>query len=202
MRLSMRVYMKFNRDTDATTLTRQAQAFDKAIRPFFPHVEHFASLPFSALFITPNQQHDEKSTFARARIILEQHGFLLPSTAESECVGAMHQLVQRAVREHLMSPDTPDIPPSWTKGLLDTVQAALDDQTWFKGNDVYSDPSTLPLLRGLRPAVEHWCKLMCDPSTSHLCGYEEGATDLLYTCLLYTSPSPRDRQKSRMPSSA
>ena len=25
---------------------------------------------------------------------------------------------------------------------------------------------------------------------------------LIYTCLLYTSPSPRDRQKSRMPSSA
>ena len=25
---------------------------------------------------------------------------------------------------------------------------------------------------------------------------------LLDTCLLYTSPSPRDRQKSRMPSSA
>ena len=25
---------------------------------------------------------------------------------------------------------------------------------------------------------------------------------ILYTCLLYTSPSPRDRQKSRMPSSA
>ncbi|CZS11794.1 hypothetical protein CDFC105_93911 [Clostridioides difficile] len=24
----------------------------------------------------------------------------------------------------------------------------------------------------------------------------------LYICLLYTSPSPRDRQKSRMPSSA
>ena len=27
-------------------------------------------------------------------------------------------------------------------------------------------------------------------------------TDPLYNCLLYTSPSPRDRQKSRMPSSA
>ena len=25
---------------------------------------------------------------------------------------------------------------------------------------------------------------------------------LVYRCLLYTSPSPRDRQKSRMPSSA
>ena len=27
-------------------------------------------------------------------------------------------------------------------------------------------------------------------------------TDVLSACLLYTSPSPRDRQKSRMPSSA
>ena len=27
-------------------------------------------------------------------------------------------------------------------------------------------------------------------------------TPIAYTCLLYTSPSPRDRQKSRMPSSA
>ena len=26
--------------------------------------------------------------------------------------------------------------------------------------------------------------------------------DVFWTCLLYTSPSPRDRQKSRMPSSA
>ena len=27
-------------------------------------------------------------------------------------------------------------------------------------------------------------------------------TDMIIACLLYTSPSPRDRQKSRMPSSA
>ena len=31
---------------------------------------------------------------------------------------------------------------------------------------------------------------------------ELGAVQLLGVCLLYTSPSPRDRQKSRMPSSA
>ena len=30
----------------------------------------------------------------------------------------------------------------------------------------------------------------------------EVETGIAYTCLLYTSPSPRDRQKSRMPSSA
>ena len=29
-----------------------------------------------------------------------------------------------------------------------------------------------------------------------------GFSDYLISCLLYTSPSPRDRQKSRMPSSA
>ena len=30
----------------------------------------------------------------------------------------------------------------------------------------------------------------------------EGAEAFLYVCLLYTSPSPRDRTRSRMPSSA
>ena len=33
-------------------------------------------------------------------------------------------------------------------------------------------------------------------------GYGENLTKNDYICLLYTSPSPRDRQKSRMPSSA
>ena len=33
-------------------------------------------------------------------------------------------------------------------------------------------------------------------------GKEMDPTALVYDCLLYTSPSPRDRQKSRMPSSA
>ena len=33
-------------------------------------------------------------------------------------------------------------------------------------------------------------------------GATHTAAELIYNCLLYTSPSPRDRQKSRMPSSA
>ena len=37
----------------------------------------------------------------------------------------------------------------------------------------------------------------------HLGRYDvEQDLNLIYNCLLYTSPSPRDRQKSRMPSSA
>ena len=33
-------------------------------------------------------------------------------------------------------------------------------------------------------------------------GLKRYQKDWVYNCLLYTSPSPRDRQKSRMPSSA
>ena len=39
-----------------------------------------------------------------------------------------------------------------------------------------------------------WFELMCRDDTALM--------GLYITCLLYTSPSPRDRQKSRMPSSA
>ena len=48
---------------------------------------------------------------------------------------------------------------------------------------------------------DHWTEL---PSLYH--GFRYGiqrlGTPVYGTCLLYTSPSPRDRQKSRMPSSA
>ena len=33
-------------------------------------------------------------------------------------------------------------------------------------------------------------------------GLDDAGVPLIEVCLLYTSPSPRDRQKSRMPSSA
>ena len=39
-------------------------------------------------------------------------------------------------------------------------------------------------------------------SPNHSVSYELDGIDLSGICLLYTSPSPRDRQKSRMPSSA
>ena len=37
---------------------------------------------------------------------------------------------------------------------------------------------------------------------SHLVNVQDDGTCLIYICLLYTSPSPRDRSLSRMPSSA
>ena len=37
---------------------------------------------------------------------------------------------------------------------------------------------------------------------AELFNFQHGVHVVVYACLLYTSPSPRDRQKSRMPSSA
>ena len=42
---------------------------------------------------------------------------------------------------------------------------------------------------------------MADASARSYEAYDQAA-NAIYACLLYTSPSPRDRQKSRMPSSA
>ena len=44
------------------------------------------------------------------------------------------------------------------------------------------------------------CEQIGDPATSK--GPVDRQVVRIVTCLLYTSPSPRDRQKSRMPSSA
>ena len=47
--------------------------------------------------------------------------------------------------------------------------------------------------------------LLLDADTGRITDVNPFLEDLLgysHTCLLYTSPSPRDRQKSRMPSSA
>ena len=61
-------------------------------------------------------------------------------------------------------------------------------------------------------AIEYGLRLYCSPKPLRYAFSFYGLVDLLaivpgilalyYACLLYTSPSPRDRQKSRMPSSA
>ena len=63
--------------------------------------------------------------------------------------------------------------------------------------------------------AEDWCYLEAGPGRDGLAllgpGYKAAGPHFAFhfqdraevdTCLLYTSPSPRDRQKSRMPSSA
>ena len=55
--------------------------------------------------------------------------------------------------------------------------------------------------------IEYFDIVQSVVATKLLTAYDEekeqvGIEVISYTCLLYTSPSPRDRQKSRMPSSA
>ena len=52
-----------------------------------------------------------------------------------------------------------------------------------------------------------WLSRLGDPDPDRVLGYLWNFYTVVYStadysCLLYTSPSPRDRQKSRMPSSA
>ena len=62
-----------------------------------------------------------------------------------------------------------------------------------------------PTGRFLRPATRfrNWVTEDGSPGPSGTGGFAAARGRYhLYVCLLYTSPSPRDRQKSRMPSSA
>ena len=53
------------------------------------------------------------------------------------------------------------------------------------------------------PTEDQWDVILSSASKIEELGYESiWVYDHFHTCLLYTSPSPRDRQKSRMPSSA
>ena len=63
--------------------------------------------------------------------------------------------------------------------------------------------NVLPLLLDFPCTFVHVFKAserLTDPYINAYC--QDGVTEENRTCLLYTSPSPRDRQKSRMPSSA
>ena len=55
-------------------------------------------------------------------------------------------------------------------------------------------------LNNLKGVDERLVRLMKDVLS--ISPHDFGITEGLRTCLLYTSPSPRDRTRSRMPSSA
>ena len=57
----------------------------------------------------------------------------------------------------------------------------------------------------VQKSVAHpWmCDVLGHMTTRHYVAmFDDAAYHMLYSCLLYTSPSPRDAHESRMPSSA
>ena len=71
------------------------------------------------------------------------------------------------------------------------------------GEDNGGTPTPTPDVKGMsadvlpRNAMTPSVEIPADFKIGMICLHDENST-----CLLYTSPSPRDRQKSRMPSSA
>ena len=75
------------------------------------------------------------------------------------------------------------------KKMIDDFMHVLEDYT---NANLHSVAARKRIAEAL---VQH----MCDHHIVTFTNYETAVND---PCLLYTSPSPRDRQKSRMPSSA
>ena len=86
-----------------------------------------------------------------------------------------------------------------TKVLLGIFEKVINDDSpklLFKKKYISSDWDSFELI--LEDFLKNECKNITHPSSA--CFAVAGP--LSNNCLLYTSPSPRDRQKSRMPSSA
>ena len=71
---------------------------------------------------------------------------------------------------------------------------------YFEGETSHSEASTSSLTPMTRPATRSCTRASMSPTSSQ--APSAATTRFLKTCLLYTSPSPRDGLLSRMPSSA
>ena len=91
----------------------------------------------------------------------------------------------------------------WYKALQQ--RQLTSEQWWHFHQEGYL---TLPGFFGgerfelIEAARDHIDKMWANRKQSHMKHVFVQETPQLKGCLLYTSPSPRDRQKSRMPSSA
>ena len=80
--------------------------------------------------------------------------------------------------------------------ILRHVDPELDFDAWA---DCFSDDKTMRFIGG-----KPMCRAAAWRHMAMVMGHQtiRGYSFYSVICLLYTSPSPRDRQKSRMPSSA
>ena len=113
---------------------------------------------------------------------------------------SLHEL-----RHGIENPAELQVPESPVKvaGTLKGFDLESSDPEDWSYPESYRVPRAV--LRSFSPHVLYaWCAVQQAISDANLSEEDLKSPDAgLYTaCLLYTSPSPRDRQKSRMPSSA
>ena len=90
---------------------------------------------------------------------------------------------------------------SWISVVFDRRSNAISDGEWTK----IIVPNSLSLGHwsvAWDKAYEEGSNLIITDLAGNRLEFLPDAEEEIITCLLYTSPSPRDRQKSRMPSSA
>ena len=85
---------------------------------------------------------------------------------------------------------------------ITTSPAPSDQRTRFEGSDQYVATDDLKLAVNASMTLQRPLLIKGEPGTGKTMLAEEVAAALGMPCLLYTSPSPRDRTRSRMPSSA
>ena len=78
---------------------------------------------------------------------------------------------------------------------IDTYKAVVAAAALDSGASIVNDISAFEYDAALGP-------LVAERGVPAILMHTRGRPEDMYACLLYTSPSPRDRQKSRMPSSA
>ena len=83
---------------------------------------------------------------------------------------------------------------------LPMAEDDIQDQTDYIAFDLKSPETAINMARGFRKTINN---LSIFPQSHEFDEDEElEKLGIRKTCLLYTSPSPRDRTRSRMPSSA
>ena len=112
--------------------------------------------------------------------------------ANKENIGGIFQTYMKYDPVRFPSPTQP--PPDFVSPLMNQMLARgsmreLTEEELARA--VHLDPEQF---KNLGPSIDMMQAILEDRKRKILATYE--------TCLLYTSPSPRDRQKSRMPSSA
>ena len=75
-------------------------------------------------------------------------------------------------------------------------------QQYLNGNELVTLKYQVDSLFALRSSIAEVRKWLQQPKSIRIESYFDKGQLLTYPCLLYTSPSPRDRTRSRMPSSA
>ena len=86
---------------------------------------------------------------------------------------------------------------AWPQDRVEKILNAIDSLNPFEEKEDFFATSILAESTNLQFDGEGRILL-----SSNLLKHAKIKTRMLFVCLLYTSPSPRDRQKSRMPSSA